>query len=69
MKNKSLVTATEYRTTGSLPTFLKRNNDASNNDLGENESGQPVENLLAGIGESVVKRWFSNRFKLQKQTT
>jgi hypothetical protein len=46
----------------SLLKFYKINEDASarNKDLGENESGELVEDLHES-GESVLERYFSNR--------
>jgi hypothetical protein len=56
-KIKDEIQGKNLELSGSLLKFLKRNDDArvSNKDLGENESGEPVEDLHES-GESVLDR-------------
>jgi hypothetical protein len=61
-KRKAQLERKNIELSRSLAKFLKRNDDVSvsNKDLGENESGEPVEDLHES-GESALERYFSNR--------
>jgi hypothetical protein len=56
-KRKAELERKNLELSESLPKFLKRNDDASvcYKELGENESGEPVEDLHES-GESVLER-------------
>jgi hypothetical protein len=59
IRKKKALKRKNLKLRGSLLNFFKRNDDAcvSNKDLGENESGEPVENKCEFFDDEIVREY------------